>query len=413
MESLSDKLKSLGVHLGIGDLSPQPPTRKATAIEDVLEGFEDETPLGSTFLVQNDYPPEHYHGIAPLYANYDLEVMAQWAKVPHLPGIDPQKLVFLDTETSGLAGGSGTFVFLIGLGYQTEQGFRVTQFFLRDPGQEPALLASLARYIDPFEAVVTYNGKTFDIPVLNARHVINRMPSPFSEMAHIDLLPLARRLWRKRLPSRALSSLEYDILEFERGQEEIPGWMVPQIYLDYLHTREATPLAGVFYHNAMDILSLAALFNTVDGMLAEPKEARVQYGLDLVSIAQLHEDLGRLDRAIELYELGLQKDIPRPFFLQTLKRYALLYRRQGKWPEALNLWYKAAEYHQVDACIEIAKYYEHRQRDIAEALRWANTALDDLQQQTELPPGLYRLFSEDLYRRLERLGRKLGTDQHG
>ncbi len=91
----------------------------------------------------------------------------------------------------------------------------------------------------------------------------------------------------------------------------------------------------------------------------------------------------------------------------------MLYRRQGKWPEALNLWYKAAEYHQVDACIEIAKYYEHRQRDIAEALRWANTALDDLQQQNELPPGLYRLFSEDLYRRLERLARRMGTDQHG
>lgn len=405
MESLSDKLKALGVQLGVSGLPPHPSPMSGAAIEEILEGFEDETPSGSTFVVQTDYSLDHCHGIIPLCGNYDLKVIAQWAKAGRLWEVAPQKLVFIDTETSGLAGGTGTFVFLVGLGFLTDQGFRLIQFFLRHPSQEPALLASLARHIAPFDAMITYNGKAFDIPILNARHVLNRIPTPFEKMVHIDLLPLARRLWRNRLSSRTLSDLEYHVLEFERGLEEIPGWMVPQIYLDYLRSRDAGPLAGVFYHNAMDILSLTALFNLMDGMLAEPKEERVPHGQDLVAIARLYEDLGHFDKAVELYETGLKKDIPEPLFLQALKRYALLYRRQNQWQEALELWRKAADYSQVDACIEIAKYYEHRQRDIEEALHWSTAALDCLER-SQLSPALYRFFASDLQRRLERLKRK-------
>jgi uncharacterized protein YprB with RNaseH-like and TPR domain len=379
MESLSDKLKSMGVQVGTNNLPASKPRTKSYPIDEVVQGQEVTNPFGNSFLVRSDYPIDYSQGSVILSANHNLSIIGQWGKSNILDQIDPYSIVFLDTETSGLAGGTGTFAFLIGLGFRTEQGFSVVQLFMRDPGQEPALLAELTRIIDPFEAVVTFNGKSFDIPLLNTRHVLNSISTPFQSIDHIDLLPLARRLWRNRLPSRALGDLETYILNVGRTQDEVPGWLVPQIYFDYLRTGDARPLAGVFYHNAMDILSLAALFNYVAVLLNNPLEITDLDSLDIVAIARLYEELGHIENAIIFYELGLQQGLPREHFLQTLQRFALLYRRRGEWESAIQLWQKAAEYEQIDACIELAKYYEHHQRDYLQASYWVQIALTTLE----------------------------------
>lgn len=405
MESLSDKLKSLGVQIGAQNIPRPTRQKRGLPIEDVLEGREDASRFGSTFIVQNDYPYDYQHGITALCCDLDTRMLTEWCRLPDQDEIDLGEYLFLDTETSGLAGGTGTFAFMIGMGWRSPSGFRLVQLFLRDPSQEQALLASLARFIAPFKVVVTFNGRGFDVPLLNSRHVLNGFPSPFSQMGHIDLLPVARKLWRARLPSRALKDLEVEILNLSRAAEEVPGWMVPELYFQYLHTGNAFPLKGVFYHNAMDILSLAALFNVISDMLVDPFSESIPDCHDRVAIANMYAELGCLEAAITLYEHSLDIGLPKDIFLQTLRRFAMLHRRREQWEYAVELWEKGVEYRQVDAGIELAKYYEHRRRDYARALHWAQRAAECLVE-AELTNAARRSFKEDLNRRIERLIKK-------
>ncbi len=405
-EYLSDKLKSLGVHLGANNPpKPETPKRRGLPIENVIQGCEDETPYGSTFVVQADYPLEYIHGADTLCRPVDAGFLNEWCRVPQRDELRLEDYIFLDTETSGLAGGTGTFAFMVGLGWRIPTGFRLVQLFMRDPGQEEALLATLARIVEPFKAVVTFNGKGYDIPLLNARHVLNGFTSPFPEMGHVDLLPVARKLWRMRLPSRALKDLEVEILNLQRTEEEVPGWMVPELYFDYLHTGNAYPLKGVFYHNAIDILSLAALFNVIGQMLVDPLNGHMPDQIDRVAVAQMYEELGYLEMAFRLYEHSLDQGLPRHIFIQTLQRFAMLHKRQQQWEQALELWKKAVEYDQVDAGVELAKYYEHRQCDYVEALYWTQRATECMGQ-AELTEAARRSLEDDLQRRTERLVKK-------
>jgi uncharacterized protein len=404
MESLSDKLKSLGVRTGMGPKEKPAPPKDAFDIAEVVSGRDFETALGTTFVVENDFPLEHFVGNEHLFHPLNLEIIGQWAGLRDLAEQSIDSIVLLDTETSGLAGGTGTFAFLIGLGFRTQSGYRVVQLFMRDPSQEPALLAGLSIFLSKFKTMVTFNGKSFDAPLLNTRHVLNAIPNPLAQLKHIDLLPLARRLWRNRLPSRALKDLETEILGMARTEEEVPGWLIPELYYEYLRTRDARPLSGVLYHNAQDILTLGLLFNYMSDLLDHPLDIAPGQGLDMIAIARLYEELQQTDQAVLLYEHGLQQGLPLPFFLDTLRRYANLYRKQERWDRAIELWSKAADYHQVDACVELAKYYEHRSRDASEALRWVDRAVSFA---LEIPASPLRNDSQkDLEHRSKRLRQK-------
>jgi uncharacterized protein len=235
---------------------------------------------------------------------------------------------------------------------------------------------------------------------------MNGIPQPFDTMQHIDLLPVARKLWRNRLASRALKSLEVDILGLSRSSEEVPGYLIPEMYFDYLCSGDARPLSGIFYHNGMDILSLAALFNFINDLLADPLCTQSIDSLDLVAIARMHEELENVELAVSLYERAISQGLPRPFFIQTLERFAQLYRRRGNYEGALELWRKSVlEYQQVEAGVELAKYYEHRQRDYGEAIYWTQAALE-LAQKVDKPPSVRRILKKELQHRLDRLVRK-------
>jgi tetratricopeptide (TPR) repeat protein len=255
--------------------------------------------------------------------------------------------------------------------------------------------------------VVTFNGRGFDIPLLKTRHVMNGIPQPFDDLQHIDLLPVARKLWRNRLPSRALKSLEIDILGVPRSADDVPGYLIPEMYFEYLRSGDARPLSGIFYHNGMDILSLAALFIFVNDLLAAPLQLQSIDSLDLLAIARAHEDQGFIDQAIGLYERAIAQGLPRPFFTDTLHRFAQLNRRQGSWERALHLWMKSAnEYQHIEACVELAKFYEHRQRNYEEALSWTQAALQFLSTSDRIPAKKIMLQKE-LERRIARLVKKI------
>jgi len=374
MESLRDKLKSLGVQIGTNHI--QKPERRADTfpVESVINGKFRETRFGSTFVVEKDFPVGFHHGIVELCKIQDYDLVAQWAKSNLLSAQDYQNILFLDAETSGLAGGAGTFAFMIGLGHFTSNGFKLIQLFLRDPAEEKAFLVVLDQILSSFKVIVTFNGKSFDVPLMTSRYVLQKHPVPFKDKEHIDLLHLARRIWKNRLTSRTLGNLEIEILNLERTREEVPGWMVPELYVDYLRTRDARPLAGVFYHNEIDILSLAALLNFQSQILNNPLESDSTVSLDCIAIARIYEELGYLEKAVNLYQHSIDLGLSVEFLIDTLNRYAKIYKRSGDWDAAKTLWESAAVYNDIESCIELAKYHEHLCHDPSTALLWTNLA---------------------------------------
>jgi uncharacterized protein YprB with RNaseH-like and TPR domain len=326
----------------------------------------------------------------------------------------PEKLLFFDAETSGLSGGTGTFAFLLGLGYFSAQEFHVQQLFIRNPADEPGLLAILEEIVSQFDTLVTFNGKSFDVPLMRTRCVLNQFPDYFADKKHMDLLRAARRLWNKRLASKALSALENEILHFHRTQEEVPGWMVPEIYFDFLHTQDARPLQGVFYHNEMDIVSMAALFKLVNDFLNDPLSTAEIPGMDMAEAAQIFHEINDIDTAIALYRQSINQVLPKPFLIQTFDKFARLYRNQGKVEKALELWELAANCDQINACIELAKYYEHKTKDIFTAMHWTEKAALNIEKPQYLTPNPPRsVIRKEIDHRYERLSKKAQKTENG
>jgi uncharacterized protein YprB with RNaseH-like and TPR domain len=404
MPSLSERLKSLGVKVGAQDMHASH-TRSSWPIEDVIAGRFQDTSGGPAFLVEEVYPQDYIHGTTKLGLQFQPNIIAAWAGNPAIATHDSSAFAFLDTETSGLAGGTGTFAFMVGAGRYTRQGFQIVQFFMRDPLEEPAMLLALEEFLAPCQSLVTFNGKSFDVPLLNTRYILQGWKPPFNELAHIDLLHLSRRLWRDRLPSRTLSNLEVHILGAQRSEEEVPGWMIPQIYFEYLRDGDARPLKRVFYHNAIDVISMAALLNHTTSLLEDPTNFPAIETLELAATARLYEELEQTSRAIQLYQQCLISDPPADLFLDTAQRLALIFKRQGDYHAAIPIWEAAAEAGGIYAFEELAKYYEHYTRDYPQAIHWTQSALEYL-----LTPDCQALsiqqWQGELAHRLERLRRK-------
>jgi len=393
------------VKLGARDLPP--PLRNPYPLERIVPGRPWDTPHGAIFCVERTYPLEHRQGRAALRITASLQVIAEWACEPHLAEAGPQAIAFLDTETTGLAGGTGTYAFLVGVGRYQSETFRLAQFFMRDPGEEPALLSALTEFLQPCQVLVTFNGKAFDVPLLNARYTLQGESPPLTSAAHLDLLLLARRLWRERLPSRALAYLETHILGATRTQEDVPGWVIPSLYFDYLRSGDARPLKGIFYHNAMDVLSLAALLSHIASLLDEPLPGSDAHGLDLVAMGKLFESLGRLETAARLYEQALTHPLPEATYWDTVRRLSLAHKRAGNWSVAIRWWQEAANEGQLYAYVELAKFYEHRVRDYDRALAWTQAAIARANT-PDFPRHARPRWLAELEHRLARLRRKSG-----
>jgi len=412
MASLTDKLKALGVKVGTADLPPPKPA-SIVPIQRVVPGDFRQTARGEAFVSEQTFGPDYLHGKQPLPLVSPLAAIAAWARDPRFHDMDPERFAFLDTETSGMAGGTGTYAFLVGVGRFEGGNFRLAQFFMRDPAEEPAMLEALADFLAPAHALVTFNGKAFDAPLLKTRYRLHDIPVPFEGYSHLDLLPLARRLWRDRLTSRTLKNLEVNILDAPRTTEEVPGYEVPWLYFDYLRSGDATPLKGVFYHNAMDVVAMAALLSHMAAVLHDPFEGRVEHGLDFVALGKLFEDLNQWDAAARLFERGLESDpstgsgqgLAEADFAAAVQRLSILQKRRGDTAEALRLWEQAAAQGHIYAHVELAKHHEHRQRDYQEALKWTESALE-LVKSSGLPAYMQKHWKQELLHRRERLKQK-------
>jgi uncharacterized protein len=405
--SLEEKLNSLGVRVGLKDrVSNSLREKSEIPIQNVVNGRFVSSRLGEVFMAEQIYPGSYQHGSVPLYTETPLHTIAQWAREPGFTKESLDRFAFLDTETSGLAGGTGTYAFLVGIGKFEGKSFHLAQYFMRDPAEEQLLLEGVAEFLAPCTTLITFNGKAFDAPLLSTRYFLHDIPIPFRGYAHIDLLPLARRLWHERLSSCALKFLEEEILGAPRSFDEVPGYEIPSIYFEYLRTRDATPLKGVFYHNAMDIIALAALMNQMASILHDPLGGKVNHGLDFISIARLFEDLNRWEEAAHLYEHGLQVGLDDENGNAAIQRLSGLQRRRGEFNSALELWHKAASEGQFYAHIDLAKYFEHRKKDYQSAMNWTNKAMEILNEM-DLPRYIVRQKKAELTKRSLRLQKKM------
>jgi uncharacterized protein YprB with RNaseH-like and TPR domain len=403
-ESLRDRLKALGVKTGISSTDPIKVERKFP-IGEVLTGDEIHNSFGTVFQHQDDYPIGYLQGNTNLDQPIGLEIFARWARTLNLENLQSDSLLFLDTETTGLSGGTGTYVFLAGMGYQTSQGFTVKQFFLQDPAEEAAFLTALSEAISDFKGIVTYNGKSFDIPILKTRFILNGLTPPFSPLGHIDLLHLARRLWKYRLAQRNLGILETEILEMARSSDEIPGWMIPEMYIDYIRSGDARPLKGVFYHNAMDIVSLAAVMVRISRMISDGDHSDEFEGSEIMAAGELHQTLGRNTEAESFFITAAEKPMEKYHLLLNRRKMAEMYRKSANWDKAIPILVELAENGLWEACCDLAKYYEHTARDFNQAVRYSQMGIV-IVQKAEITNSIREAAQADFNRRMERLVKK-------
>jgi len=319
-----------------------------------------------------------------------------------LPQFDPRRVAFLDTETTGLAGGSGTYAFLIGVGALTEEGFEVRHFFMRDYSEEASQLAALSAYLQQFDVLVTYNGRAYDQPLLETRYRMSRMPPPFAKMTHFDLLFGARRLYKLAFESCRLVELEGQILGVERV-DDVPGSMIPYLYFEFLRTRSAHRMMGIFEHNSFDILSLACLTGIVPRAFHSPLDVPLHRGPEMVGLARWLRAAGRNAEAVVLLRRSLERGLPEALTWRTMWDCALLEKKQGNEPGALALFTElttARNPHQAEAFEELAKYFEHSEKNYPLALDMTEEAL-------RVSPSV------DLSRRRERLLKRAAAKRPG
>lgn len=364
---LSEQLKKLGVSFGKDKPLPAP-AKKKIPIESLVPGHEFGTIFGRIFSSNHQYSDKHQHGVAPLKPFTRYEVLCEWAQAAHLAKSDISEFIFLDTETTGLSGGTGTMPFMIGAARFVGDQFVLEQFFLRNPSEEKAQLAALSEFVNGAKAIVSYNGKSFDLPIINTRYILNRLSNPFDEMDHIDLLHITRRVWKRRLKQCNLGNIEKEILEFYRTSEDIPGYLVPEFYRNYIADGDASQIAGIFYHNEIDVISLSALFTTLAAILEDPTSKNLSHAEDIYSIGRLMESLNREVLAEQLYASEQIRSANDQELILSLLSRARIHKRSKHYDDAIPLWKQAYELGSVDAALDLAKYYEHIGKKYEEAL---------------------------------------------
>lgn len=421
MSGLKERLGRLTRSSG-GSAAPSPREQASrsgrTTADDVrwaALGFELQEAAGGSCLVREAlFPADHKHG--HFSVGEFSSVTGSLSRLdPSGRLLEPRRLLFLDTETTGLGQGAGNIPFMIGAGYWTEKGFTVRQFVIRHPGEEAAMLETLREMVSEASHLVTYNGRSFDWPLIKNRFVMNRLSAP-KEPGHFDFLYPSRSLWRTTMPSVRLGAVEEGKLGVFR-RDDVPGSMAPALYFQFLAENDPSVLEGVVRHNETDILTLLTLAVHFGKLL----DGGVQ--LERLKTAELHrlglwyERLGFDDDAQRVYEAMTERAVSETY--PFLHNAALFYKRKQKWDRAVELWKTAIEagrgfrVSSIEPYIELAMLFEHRYKNTDEALFWTEEALRSAQTRLSLSrSGTETRLREaiaDMNKRRERLLKKQRT----
>jgi uncharacterized protein YprB with RNaseH-like and TPR domain len=383
---------------------PKTSTSGKNNLAEIVSGEEIENDHGRFFLVSEVVRGSSRHGHRNIRETFDFDIKAAaiLANNPDIGELSSSDALFLDTETTGLAGGTGTMAFLIGLGWFEDGHFHVRQILARDFSEEAAALVHLAEIANKKKFLITFNGKAFDVNLLTTRFILNRLRSDLSILPHLDLLHPSRRILGHRLENSRLVTLEAEVLGVQR-EDDIPGWEIPQRYFDWLRKRDGHLLAAIFEHNRLDVISMASLTAHLTEILTAHEFIQNSDAGDYLAAARLLLKRRGPDGAEKILSM-FQKQSCAEFSYISKKQLSHLYKRTGRWREAVQIWEEIAATSPTDfsAISELAKWLEHHVRDYRRAQVLIEKALDQ-----------EHAFSteerESLLHRLRRLNDKLKT----
>ncbi len=378
-------------------------------IEAIIDGELMTTDLGSCFVRTKEYDLNENHGAVSLrqideVSPYFLRLAG---KDENLLQLNLRDAVFFDTETTGLAGGSGTYIFLTGLGYFGNDKFVIKQFFLRDFPDELAILHAIHGLLKQYSGIVSFNGKSFDWPLLQTRFTSHRIKCELMDLPHLDLLHAARRVWKRRLKDCSLGNLENEIIRVHRVND-LPSYLIPHLYFEYLRTKNSQSLKQIFYHNEIDILSLVSLTITLNQIHKAPIE-QLDHAMDLRTLAKHYDNTNQWQRNIPIFQTLIQTESNLEAKTELSLQLGYCYKRLGQWENAIPLWEQliAGGNFRVEPYEELAKYYEHRTQEYDKAEGIVVNALSNLEIMAQIQHNLYSVDDHNkLNHRLQRIRAK-------
>ncbi len=348
--------------------------KNKTAIEDAVQGSRIICESGEVIIIEKTYPYGTEFGSRQLFIPKNFGTFRKIIRQESIPD-NPEKYIYIDTETTGLSGGTGTLPFLIGCGFFTSSGFTVQQLLIDSPINEITQLLEFNKILENFETTITFNGKSFDLPLIKTRYLINKIKPPLEDLDHIDLLHISRNIWKRRLVDRSLQELETTILEFSRSDDEIPGWMIPQVYFDFLRSGDPAGLKGIVYHNRIDIFAMAILHQKIISMLDDIVSREKFNILDMYSIGVIFHNKKKYLDALSVFEKCIDyPHLNNGLIVDLHLRIAQIYKRLNKWDSAIMHWIQGADLGSMESCIELAKYYEHIIKSKDDAIIWSTKA---------------------------------------
>jgi uncharacterized protein YprB with RNaseH-like and TPR domain len=333
-------------------------------------------PFGSVYLIQEtiSLPDKEFPSKVP-------PEIIKWSCLKHQDeNFSIEELLFIDVETSGEYGGAGVVCFLVGIGRVSANALHLSQVLILHPEDELAQLIELEKIFLSAKGFLTYNGKSFDLPLLHARFQFHQIPVPVQKGLHIDLLLLSRKIWKNHSPNRTLRAMEATVLGINRSLEDIPGWQIPSIYRDFLLTRDESFLTPVLYHNKMDVLSMVFLYFHIVDLFAHPIEGSKENAEVYFGLASFYQSIGEIERAIEAFETCQPLPLEESQRINLSMNLGLLYKKQKRYQKAIKHWQEAARLGSLPAYLELAKYYEHLGKDPNKARNCIEAALKALEE---------------------------------
>jgi uncharacterized protein YprB with RNaseH-like and TPR domain len=357
---------------------------------------------------ENPYPLDVRYGKVTLSSGLEIQgsTLTCLSKENAFENLDLSTALFVDLETTGLSGGAGVVAFLVGLGFYRNDRFHVTQFFLGDLAEEERMIQELGQFFSQmnFQSVVTFNGKGFDMPLLETRFILHKQPFVLSELPHLDFLYSARSLWRHKHESCRLYHLAREVVEADRS-EDIPAAEIPWRYFQYINTGNFELIEPILYHNQEDILSLLGVVIVGSLIFSEDKGEELTDAMDLYGAGRVMENIGDVEKSVHYFKRALEEGLSDELSLTAKKKISYYFKKNKEWKSAVSLWKEMTSSNtqskdQLLAFRELAMYLEHKKKKYDEARKVAEEGY-------VLSLNFSSYYEKDFAHRMERLKRKI------
>lgn len=359
-------------------------------------------------FIENPYSLDVRYGKIKIADGLSISgnILSCLSKDPRFENLDLSTALFIDLETTGLSGGTGVIPFLVGMGYYRDNKFNVAQYFLGDPSAEEQMIKELNQffYDMEFQSVVTYNGKVFDIPLLETRYILKRQPFTLNELPHLDFLFPARSLWAHKLENCRLHNLALEVVKTGRT-EDIPSAEIPWRYFQYIQTGDYDLIEPILYHNQEDILSLLGVIIVGSQIFSEDPKASKADAMDFFGAGKILEKIGQMEKSSLYFQKAIEGHLSNEIFLSARRRLSMQFKKNQDWDKAVPLWKEMASAETPSNNLlfslrELAMYYEHKTKDYLEAKKMSEEGF-------VLARNFSAYYERDFSHRMERLRLKI------